>query len=181
MLIVKKFDGTTLKNKESIYCTAQHCAEEYNRGNEVVVVVSARGEHTEELLAQAKEINPEPSERELAQLMAIGEQMSAALLAMAVEGMEVPAISLNAFQMDLQTAGESEAAEVKSIDTTRIREELEQRKIVIVTGAQGIRENNDCTRLAGGADETALVLAEALEADACEFYTEVEAYAENVA
>ncbi len=180
MLIVKKFDGTTLKDKEAIYCTAKHCVEEYNRGNEVVVVVSAMGDHTEELLAQARVINPEPSERELAQLLAIGEQMSAALLAMAVEEMEIPAISLNAFQMNLQTEGGSEAAEVISMDTTRIREELEQKRIVIVTGAQGIRENNDCTRLAGGAEKTALILAEALGADACEFYTEV-TYRENVA
>ena len=175
MLIVKKFDGTTLKDKEAICYTAEHCAEEYRKGNEVVVVVSAMGDQTEELLAQAKILNPEPSQRELAQLMAIGEQMSAALLAMAIEGLEVPAVSLNAFQMDLQTAGASEAAEVKSIDVTRIKEELEQKKIVIVTGGQGIGENKDCTRLAGGAEETALLLAEVLEADACECYTETEA------
>lgn len=175
MLIVKKMDGTTLKDKEAMVYTAKHCAEEYRKGNAVVVVVSAMGEHMEELLTQAKVLNPNPSERELAQLLAIGEQMSAALLAMAVEELEIPAVSLNAFQMELQTEGESEAAVVKSIDVTRIREELEQKKIVIVTGAQGVRENKDCTRLAGGAEETALLLAEVLEADACEFYTETKA------
>ena len=171
MLSVKKFDGTTLKEKEAIHYTAEHCAEAYRKGESVVVVVSAMGDHTDELLAMAKVLNPNPSERELAQLLAIGEQQSAALLAMALEEIGVPAVSLNAFQMDLQT----ENGKVVSIDTTRIREELEEKKIVIVTGAQGISENKDCTRLAGGAAETALLLAEALEADACEFYTETAA------
>lgn len=176
MLIVKKFDGTTLKDKEAMHNTAEHCAEAYRKGNAMVVVVSAMGDHTNELLEMAKVLNPNPSERELAQLMAIGEQQSAALLAMALEEIGVPAVSLNGFQMDLHT----EEGKAVSIDTTRIREELEQRKVVIVTGAQGICENKDCTRLAGGADETALLLAEALGADACEFYTEV-TYRENVA
>lgn len=171
MLIVKKFDGTTLKDKEAMHDTAEHCAEAYRKGNTVVVVVSAMGDHTDELLEMARVLNPNPSERELAQLLAIGEQQSAALLAMALEEIGVSAVSLNAFQMDLQT----EDSKAVSIDTTRIREELEEKKIVIVTGAQGIRENKDCTRLAGGAEETALLLAMALEADACEFYTETAA------
>ena len=171
MLIVKKFDGTTLKDKEAMQDTAQHCAEAYRKGHAVVVVASAMGDHTDELLAMARVLNPDPSERELAQLMAIGEQQSAALLAMALEEIGVSAVSLNAFQMDLQT----EDRKAVSIDTTRIREELEEKKVVIVTGAQGISENKDCTRLAGGADETALLLAAALEADACEFYTETAA------
>lgn len=177
MLSVKKFDGTTLKDKEAIHYTAEHCAEAYRKGHAVVVVVSAMGDHTNELMEMAKMLNPNPSEREMAQLMAIGEQQSAALLAMALEEIGVSAISLNAFQMNLQT----EHDKAVSVDITRIREELEQKKIVIVTGAQGIRENKDYTRLAGGAEETALLLAEALEADVYETYTETKTVAANVA
>lgn len=175
MLIVKKFGGTSVADKERIFHVAKRCLEDYNNGHDVVVVLSAMGKHTDELIAQAKAINPNPSQREMDMLLSIGEQMSVAFMAMALEAMGIPAVSLNAFQAKIHTTNVHGNAKITNIETDRIMDELKQRKIVIVTGFQGITENNDITTLGrGGSDTTAVALAAALDADACEIYTDVD-------
>ncbi len=175
MLIVKKFGGSSVADKERIYNVAKRCMEDYRKGNDVVVVLSAMGKTTDSLLELAKSINPEPSKRELDMLLSTGEQTSAALMSMAMGAMGVPAISLNAFQVMMQTSSRYGNARFKKIDTQRIRHELDNRKIVIVTGFQGVNKYEDITTLGrGGSDTTAVALAAVLHADACEIYTDVE-------
>lgn len=175
MLIVKKFGGTSVVDKERIFNVAKRCIRDYQNGNDVVVVLSAMGKYTDELIAKAKEINPNPSKREMDMLFTIGEQMSVSLMAMAMDALGVRAISLNAFQVAMHTTSNYSNARLKKIDTERIRRELDDRKIVIVTGFQGINKYNDYTTLGrGGSDTTAVALAAALHADACEIYTDVD-------
>ncbi len=175
MLVVKKFGGTTVADRERIFYVARRCIREYERGNAVVVVLSAMGDMTDRLLAQAKEINTMPSLREMDMLFAIGEQMSVALMAMALESLGVPAVSLNAFQTGIHTTAVHGDARITKIDTERIFAELAQKKIVLVTGFQGVNEKHDYTTLGrGGSDTTAVALAAALHADACEIYTDVD-------
>ena len=175
MLIVKKFGGTSVANKERIFNVANRCIEEYKKGNDVVVVLSAMGKYTDELIAMAKDVNEKPPKREMDMLFTIGEQMSVALMAMAMDKLGVPAVSLNAFQVAMHTTSAYGNARLKRIDTERIRRELESRKIVIVTGFQGINKFDDYTTLGrGGSDTTAVALAAALHADACEIYTDVD-------
>ena len=175
MLIVKKFGGTSVANKERIFNVANRCIEEYKKGNDVVVVLSAMGKYTDELIAMAKDVNEKPPKREMDMLFTIGEQMSVALMAMAMDKLGVPAVSLNAFQVAMHTTSAYGNARLKRIDTERIRRELENRKIVIVTGLQGINKFDDYTTLGrGGSDTTAVALAAALHADACEIYTDVD-------
>ena len=145
MLIVKKFGGTSVANRERILHVAKRCKKEYEKGNDVVVVLSAMGDVTDRLIDKAKEINETPSEREMDMLFTIGEQMSVALMAMALEGLGVPAVSLNAFQAKIHTTSVHGDAKITHIETERIREELAQKKIVIVTGFQGIDENDEYT------------------------------------
>ena len=172
MLIVKKFGGTSVANKERIFNVARRCIEEYQRGNDVVVVLSAMGKMTDELIAMAKDINPKASKREMDMLLTTGEQTSVSLAAMAFDALGVPAISLHGFQVAMHTTSTYSNARLKRIDTERIRHELDQRKIVIVTGFQGINKYGDYTTLGrGGSDTTAVALAAALKADACEIYT----------
>ncbi|MGI6069370.1 MAG: aspartate kinase [Blautia sp.] len=175
MLIVKKFGGTSVANKERIFNVARRCIEEYQKGNDVVVVLSAMGKYTDELISLAKDINEKPSKREMDMLYTIGEQMSVSLMAMAMHKLGVPAISLNAFQVAMHTTSSYGNARLKRIDTERIRTELDGRKIVIVTGFQGVNKYDDYTTLGrGGSDTTAVALAAALHADACEIYTDVD-------
>ena len=175
MLVVKKFGGTSVANKERIFNVAKRCVEEYKKGNDVVVVLSAMGKYTDELIDLAQDINPRPPKREMDMLFTIGEQMSVALMAMALNHLEVPAVSLNAFQVSMHTTSAYGNARLKRIDTERIRTELENRKIVVVTGFQGINKFDDYTTLGrGGSDTTAVALAAALRADACEIYTDVD-------
>ena len=175
MLIVKKFGGTSVADKERIFNVAKRCIRDYQNGNDVGVVLSAMGKYTDELIAKAKEINPNPSKREMDMLFTIGEQMSVSLMAMAMDALGVRAISLNAFQVAMHTTSNYSNARLKKIDTERIRRELDDRKIVIVTGFQGINKYNDYTTLGrGGSDTTAVALAAALHADACEIYTDVD-------
>ena len=175
MLIVKKFGGTSVADKERIFNVAKRCIRDYQNGNDVVVVLSAMGKYTDELIAKAKEINPNPSKREMDMLFTIGEQMSVSLMAMAMDALGVRAISLNAFQVAMHTTSNYSNARLKKIDTERIRRELDDRKIVIVTGFQGINKYNDYTTLGrGGSDSSAVALAAALHADACEIYTDVD-------
>ena len=175
MLIVKKFGGSSVADKERIYHVAKRCMEDYQKGNDVVVVLSAMGKTTDSLLEMAKNINPDPSKRELDMLLSTGEQTSAALMSMAMGALGVPAISLNAFQVMMQTSSRYGNARFKKIDTQRIRHELDNRKIVIVTGFQGVNKYEDITTLGrGGSDTTAVALAAVLHADSCEIYTDVE-------
>ena len=175
MLVVKKFGGTSVANKERIYNVANRCIEEYKKGNDVVVVLSAMGKYTDELIDMAKDINENPPKREMDMLYTIGEQMSVALMAMAMNKLGVPAISLNAFQVAMHTTSVYGNARLKRIDVDRVKNELEQRKIVIITGFQGVNKYDDYTTLGrGGSDTTAVALAAALHADKCEIYTDVD-------
>lgn len=174
MLIVKKFGGTSVADKERIFNVAKRCIEDYQKGNQVVVVLSAMGKMTDVLLAQAKDINPNASKREMDMLLTTGEQTSVALMAMAMDSLGVPAISLNAFQVAMNTTEAYSNARLKRIDADRIKHELSNKKIVIITGFQGINKYDDYTTLGrGGSDTTAVALASVLRADLCEIYTDV--------
>ena len=175
MLIVKKFGGTSVANKERIFNVASRCIEEYRKGNDVVVVLSAMGKYTDELITMARDVNEKPPKREMDMLFTIGEQMSVALMAMAMDKLGVPAVSLNAFQVSMHTTSSHGNARLKRIDTERIRRELDSKKIVIVTGFQGVDKYDDYTTLGrGGSDTTAVALAAELHADVCEIYTDVD-------
>lgn len=175
MLIVKKFGGSSVADKDRIFNVARRCIEDYEKGNEVVVVLSAMGKTTDGLIAKAREINPNPSKREMDMLLATGEQTSVALMAMAMGALGVPVVSLNAMQVAMHTTSTYGFAKLKRIDTDRIRHELDARKIVVITGFQGVNKYDDLTTLGrGGSDTTAVALAAALHADACEIYTDVD-------
>ena len=175
MLIVKKFGGTSVADKDRIFNVAKRCIRDYEAGNDVVVVLSAMGKYTDELIAKAKDVNPNPPKREMDMLFTIGEQMSVSLMAMAMAQLGVRAVSLNAFQVQMRTTSAYGNARLKKIDTERIRRELDDRKIVIVTGFQGVNKYDDYTTLGrGGSDTTAVALAAVLHADACEIYTDVD-------
>ena len=169
MLIVKKFGGTSVADKERIYNVAKRCTQEYRKGNDVVVVLSAMGKTTDDLVDLAKSISERPPKREMDMLYTVGEQISVALMAMALDQMGVPAVSLNAFQVAMHTTNAHGNARLTRIDSERIVTELESRRIVLVTGFQGVNKYNDYTTLGrGGSDTTAVALAAALHADACE-------------
>lgn len=175
MLVVKKFGGTSVADKERIFHVAERCKKEYDKGNDVVVVLSAMGKYTDELIEKAKDINPNPPKREMDMLFTIGEQMSVSLMAMAFDKLGVRAVSLNAFQVAMHTTSNYGNARLKRVDCERIRRELQDRKIVIVTGFQGVNKYDDYTTLGrGGSDTTAVALAAALHADMCEIYTDVD-------
>lgn len=175
MLIVKKFGGSSVANKERIFNVARRCIEDYKKGHDVVVVLSAMGDTTDELLQMAKEINPDASKREMDMLLTTGEQVSVSLMAMAMQALEVPAVSLNGFQVKMNCTSRYSNARFKRIDTERIENELETKKIVIVTGFQGVNKYDDYVTLGrGGSDTTAVALAAALHADRCEIYTDVD-------
>lgn len=175
MLIVKKFGGTSVANKERIYNVARRCIEDYKKGHSVLVVLSAMGDTTDDLLALANDINPNANKRELDMLLTTGEQVSVSLMAMAMHAMDVPAVSLNAFQVGMNCTSRYGNARFKRIDTDRINHELDSRKILIVTGFQGITKYDDYATLGrGGSDTTAVALAAVLHADLCEIYTDVD-------
>ena len=175
MLIVKKFGGSSVADKDRIFNVARQISESYREGNNVVVVLSAMGKTTNHLIAQANDINPRASRRELDMLLTCGEQISVALMAMALSSLGIPAVSLNAWQVAMHTNSAYGNARLKNIDTERIAAELESGKVVVVTGFQGINKYDDYTTLGrGGSDTTAVALAAVLGADACEIYTDVE-------
>ena len=175
MIIVKKFGGSSVATPERIMNVARRCIEDYKKGNDVVVVLSAMGDTTDDLIALAKQINPRPSRREMDMLMSTGEQVSVALMAMAMDSLGVRAVSLNAFQVVMHTTSAYSAARLKRIDSERIKRELDDRKIVIITGFQGVNKYDDVTTLGrGGSDTTAVAIAAALHADTCEIYTDVD-------
>ncbi len=175
MLIVKKFGGSSVADKERIFNVARRVSEDYKAGHDVVVVLSAMGKTTDGLIAQAREINPKGVKREMDMLLTCGEQISVALMAMALESLGIPSISLNAWQVPMYTTSTYGSAHLKRISTDRINAELESRKIVVITGFQGINKFDNYTTLGrGGSDTTAVALAAALHADSCEIYTDVE-------
>lgn len=175
MLVVKKFGGSSVADTERIFNVARRCIEDYNRGNDEVVVLSAMEKTTDGLIARAHEISDHPPKRELDMLLTTGEQVSVALMAMAIQSLGVPAVSLNAAQIRMKTTSAYGQAKLKRIDTERIKNELDARKIVVITGFQGINKFDDMTTLGrGGSDTTAVALAAVLHADACEIYTDVD-------
>lgn len=175
MLIVKKFGGSSVADKEGIYRAARRCMEDYENGNQVVVVLSAMGKTTDRLIAMAHDINEKPPKREMDMLLAIGEQESVALMAMALYALGIPAVSLNAFQVAMHTSATYGSAKLKRIDADRIRHELEARRVVVVTGFQGVNRYDDVTTLGrGGSDTTAVALAAALHGDSCQIFTDVD-------
>lgn len=175
MLIVKKFGGTSVADKERIYNVARRCMEDYKAGHDVVVVLSAMGKTTDDLIELARSINPKAKQREMDMLLTTGEQVSVSLMAMALHAMDVPAVSLNAFQVRMHSTSRYGNARFKRVDAERIQHELDSRKIVIVTGFQGVNKYDDITTLGrGGSDTTAVALAAVLHADKCEIYTDVD-------
>lgn len=175
MLIVKKFGGSSVADRECVFRVAERCIEDYKKGNDIVVVLSAMGDTTDELIEKAKSITPEPSKREMDMLLTTGEQISVSLMAMAINSLGVPAISLNAFQIRMHCTSAYSNARMKRVEAERIRHELDSRKIVVVTGFQGVNKYEDYATLGrGGSDTTAVAIAAALHADACEIYTDVD-------
>ena len=174
-LIVQKYGGTSVKDAERVMNVARRVVSTYDKGNNVVVVVSAQGDTTDELIEKAKEINANPSKREMDMLLSSGEQISVALLAMAIESLERPVISLTGWQAGFKTDSHYSAARIKTIDKERLQNELDKKRIVIVAGFQGINKYDDITTLGrGGSDTSAVALAAALHADVCEIYTDVD-------
>ena len=174
-LILQKFGGSSLADSALIKASAQTIAASYRTGYKVVVVVSAQGDMTDRLLKKANEINPDASKRELDTLVASGEQISSALLALALEDLGLAAVSLTGWQAGLLTDGNHSAARIENIDTTRIKKELNKNKIVIVAGFQGVTADGDISTLGrGGSDTSAVALAAALRAEICQIYTDVD-------
>ena len=174
-LIVQKFGGSSVANAERILHVAEIITGTYKKGNQVVVVLSAQGDTTDDLLAKAAEINPSASKREMDMLLNTGEQMSIALMAMAIEKLGFPVVSLTGWQVGMETTAAYGAARIKRVSGSRIQEELDQNKIVLVAGFQGINKYGDVTTLGrGGSDTTAVALAVALRADLCQIYTDVD-------
>ena len=175
LLIVQKYGGSSVANAERIFNVAKRIIEAYDKGNDVVVVLSAQGDTTDELIEKAAEINPNASRREMDMLLSTGEQQSVALMAMAINALGRNAISLNAFQVGIDTNSNYSNARIKTISTERIHLELEKKNIVIITGFQGINKYDDVTTLGrGGSDTSAVALAAKLNADICEIYTDVD-------
>ena len=174
-LIVKKFGGSSVANADRVRNVAERVVEDYKKGNSIVVVVSAQGDTTDDFLEKAAEINDKPSKREMDVLLSAGEQISMALLAMAIEKLGYPVVSLTGWQAGIMSNSSYGAARIKTIDTERIQRELDARRIVIVAGFQGINKYDDITTLGrGGSDTTAVAIAAAISADECEIYTDVD-------
>ena len=174
-LIVQKFGGSSVADGEKIRNVARIITDTYQKGNRVVAVLSAQGDTTDELIEKAAEINPAASKRELDMLLSTGEQISCALCAMAIEGMGFPVVSLTGWQAGFRTNSGYGNARIKRVQGERIRAELDKRRIVIVTGFQGLNKYDDITTLGrGGSDTSAVAIAAALNADLCQIYTDVD-------
>ncbi len=173
-LIVQKFGGTSVADAKRMKAAAKRAVEEHSAGNRVIVVVSAQGKMTDELLDLAYEINDDPSSRELDSLLSTGEQISSALMAMAIHSMGSPATSFVGRQIGITTDSFHTKARIVNINTDRILEELSNNKIVVIAGYQGVDENDNITTLGrGGSDTSAVALAALLKADVCDIYTDV--------
>ena len=174
-LIVQKFGGTSVKDAERIRNVADIVTSTYKEGNDVVVVVSAQGDTTDDLIAKGEEINPKASKREMDMLLSAGEQISASLLAMAIERMGYPVVSLLGWQAGFDTTTDYSNARIKKVNPARIKQELDKRRIVVVTGFQGVNRFGDMTTLGrGGSDTSAVAIAATMHADLCQIYTDVD-------
>lgn len=176
-LIVQKFGGSSVKDAEHVMNVAKVVTDTYKKGNSVVVVVSAQGDTTDDLIEKAAEINGNsaPSKREMDMLLSSGEQISISLLAMAIHKLGYPAVSLLGWQAGFKTTSSHTWARIRKVDTSRIKKEIDQKKIVIVAGFQGLSRYDDITTLGrGGSDTSAVAIAAAMHADLCQIYTDVE-------
>ena len=174
-LIVQKFGGSSVADAKKIQNVCNVITRTYDAGNDVVVVLSAQGDTTDDLIEKAKEINPNGSKREMDMLLSTGEQISISLAAMCLEKMGYPVISLTGWQVGMETNSSHSAARIRKVEGSRIRKELDKHRIVLVAGFQGINKYGDVTTLGrGGSDTTAVALAVALKADLCQIYTDVD-------
>ncbi len=174
-LIVQKFGGSSVADAAKIQNISKIITRTYDEGNDVVAVLSAQGDTTDDLIAKAQEINPNGSKREMDMLLSTGEQVSIALAAMCMEKMGYPVISLTGWQIGMETSSDYSAARIRKVEGSRIRKELDKHRIVLVAGFQGINRYGDVTTLGrGGSDTTAVALAVALQADLCQIYTDVD-------
>lgn len=175
MLIVQKFGGSSVANTEKLMNVASRVLETYRKGNRVIVVLSAQGDTTDELIEKVTEISDAPSKREMDMLLATGEQQSIALMSMAIHKLGGSAVSLNASQVGISSSSSYGNARIKRVETDRINLELDRNNIVIIAGFQGLNRYGDVTTLGrGGSDTTAVALAAAMNADLCEIYTDVD-------
>ena len=175
-LIVKKFGGSSVANAERVMNVARIVTEDYKKGNDVVVVVWAQGDTTDDLIAKAEEIYPSnPPKREMDMLLSSGEQISIALLAMAIQKLGFPSVSLLGWQAGFSTDSKHTLARIKKINSDRIRNELDKKNIVVVAGFQGLNKYDDITTLGrGGSDTSAVAIAASMRADICQIYTDVD-------
>ncbi len=175
-LIVKKFGGSSVANAERVFNVANRIIKDYKDGHDIVVVVSAQGDTTDDLIEKAREINPKnPSKREMDMLLSAGEQISISLLAMAIEKLGCPAVSLLGWQAGFETDSHYGIARIKKVSAERIRNELAKKNIVIVAGFQGLNKYDDITTLGrGGSDTSAVAIAASMKADLCQIYTDVD-------
>lgn len=175
MLLVQKYGGTSLADAGRIRAAARRASELSRQGNQMVIVVSAQGDTTDEMIRRASQLNRRRAAREMDAYLAAGEQMSAALMAMAIGAMGCPAVSLTGWQAGIHTDGNHGNARILSVDTGRILRELEAGKIAVVAGFQGVAPDGDITTLGrGGSDTTAVALAAWLRADRCQIFTDVD-------
>ncbi len=173
-LIVQKFGGSSVANAERVMNVARIVTDAYKAGNDVVVVVSAQGDTTDDLIEKANEINPKASKRETDMLLAAGEQISISLLAMAIEKLGYPVVSLLGWQAGFKTTSAHTMARIKTVVPDRLKKEIDKKNIVIVAGFQGVSRYDDITTLGrGGSDTSAVAIAAALHADLCQIYTDV--------
>lgn len=174
-LIVQKFGGSSVANAERVMNVARIVTDTYKQGNDVVVVVSAQGDTTDDLIEKANEINPHASKREMDMLLASGEQISISLLAMAIEKLGYPSCSLLGWQAGFSTNSVYGSARIKKVSAERIKMEIAKKNIVVVAGFQGLNKYDDITTLGrGGSDTSAVAIAAAMHADRCQIYTDVE-------
>ena len=174
-LIVQKFGGSSVKDRDRIFNVARIVMNTRNAGNDVVVVVSAQGDTTDDLIAKAAEITSDPSHREMDMLLAAGEEISISLLTMALQELGVSAISLTGWQAGFNTDRAYSKARIKRLDTERVESELARNRVVVVAGFQGLNRSDDITTLGrGGSDTSAVAIAASMHADLCQIYTDVD-------
>lgn len=175
-IIVQKFGGSSVQDCKNLFNVCKHITKEYDKGNKIIVVVSAQGKTTDKLLKEAYEINDKPNKRELDVLLSTGEQITIAKLAMCLQSLNYKAVSLTGWQIPIKTDNNYNDANILKINLNRIQEELFNNNIVIIAGFQGINEeNNNITTLGrGGSDTTAVAIAAAIKADKCDIYKDVD-------
>lgn len=174
-IIVQKFGGSSVANTEKIFNVAKIITDTYAAGNDVIVVVSAQGDTTDDLITKAAEINDKPSKREMDVLLSTGEQISISLLAMAIEKLGFPVKSLTGWQAGFLTDSTHGSSRIRRINTERLENEINKKNIIIVAGFQGVNRYDDITTLGrGGSDTSAVAIAAAMHADLCQIYTDVD-------